>query len=125
MYSDAATSALEAPVPIAVATSSSRSVSVASRWAAARWRSDASTSPKCVSRVRVTDGEMMASPEATTRTALMISSGGVSFTRKPLAPGSQGAQYLRVGLERGQHDDLRRLGQMPHGRGRGDAIHLG
>jgi hypothetical protein len=38
------------------------------------------------SSVRVTDGEMIASPEATTRTALMISAGGVSFTRNPLAP---------------------------------------
>ena len=48
------------------------------RW---RWRSDASALPKCASRVRVTDGETMASPAAMIRTALMMSSEGVSLIR--------------------------------------------
>ncbi len=41
--------------------------------------------------MRVTDGEMMASPAATTRTALMISAGGVSLTTNPLAPARSAA----------------------------------
>jgi hypothetical protein len=34
----------------------------------------------------VTDGESIASPEATRRIAAMISAGGVSFSRNPPAP---------------------------------------
>src|SRR5258705_9067484 len=75
MSSAVATSAFEAPDPITVATSRSRSVSAPSRCAAALRRSDAWASPKCEISVRVTDGEMMATPDATTRTAQRGSGG--------------------------------------------------
>ncbi len=86
IYNEVATSAFDAPDPTAAATSRSRSVRVLSRCAAARRRSEASASPKWDSSVRVTEGETTASPAATRRTALMISAGGVSLTRNPLAP---------------------------------------
>ena len=51
----------------------------------ARWASGP-PSVKCASRRRVTAGESIASPAATSRTALRMSGGGVSLSRKPLAP---------------------------------------
>ena len=108
MNSEAATSALEAPDPIAAATSRSRSVSAASRWAAARRRSDAWASPKWESRVRVTDGEMIASPEATSADGVDDLGGRGVLDQESAGAGAQRAHHLLVGLERGQHDHLRR-----------------
>ena len=48
--------------------------------AAGRWRANSSITP------RVTAGASSASPLATIRTAATISSGGASFSMKPLAP---------------------------------------
>ena len=70
-----ATSALEAPDAIAVATSSSRSVSDARR-GGGLLTGDRRRVAEVGEQVRVADGEMIASPAATRRTALMMPSGG-------------------------------------------------
>ena len=59
--------------------------------------------------VRVTDGESIGSPSATVRIAATISAGGVSLSRNPSAPAASAAEDVLVGVERGQHDDPRRV----------------
>jgi hypothetical protein len=49
----------------------------------------------------------------------------VSFSKKPLAPGPEGAQHVLIGVERGQHDDLGRVGASAEQFGGGEAVDLG
>jgi hypothetical protein len=86
MYSRVAMSALDLPRATSAATSRSRSVSVRSACCAAARRGAGASAPNCSMSVRVTAGESMASPAATSRIAWMMSAGGVSFSRNPLAP---------------------------------------
>ena len=79
--------ALDSPAPTAPSTSVSRSVS----WSRPGWRSCRApgfASEKWESIRRVTVGESIASPPATTCTARARSWGGVSLSRNPLAPAS-------------------------------------
>ena len=85
IVSRSAISAFERPSATRVSTSRSRSVTKARRSAPATcgalvWAANVAI------RRRVTPGEIIASPEATTRIACRSSCGGVSLTRKPLAP---------------------------------------
>ncbi len=78
-----AISSLLIPVATSLSTSVSRSVSAFSRGLGSGRATRPANSPMSL---RVTFGEISASPSATTRTAWISSSGSVSFTRKPLAP---------------------------------------
>ena len=86
MYSSAAMSAFDLPWPIAIATSRSRSVSRSSSSRARARRAASPSSATCSISRRVTVGDSIASPAATSRIARMISGGGVSFSRNPAAP---------------------------------------
>ena len=61
---------------------------------------------------RVTAGASSASPLATIRTAAAISSGGASFSMKPLAPGAERVVDVRVEPE-GRQDQHARVGLRP------------
>ena len=50
--------------------------------------------------------------------------GAVSLRRKPLAP-AQGGEHVVVEMERGQHDDVGRSGQLVEVSGGGDPVHVG
>ena len=86
MNSSAPISAFEPPRAMASATSRSRSVSRAIASRARRRRASASASATCAISCRVIVGESIASPAATSLIARTISGGGVSLSRKPLAP---------------------------------------
>ena len=79
-------SALDRPRPTSASTSDSRSVRPASRSRAACRRSGWSSAVKWEISRRVTVGDSIDAPEATTRTAWTSSRGGVSFSRNPAAP---------------------------------------
>jgi hypothetical protein len=80
----AAISALVSPRAIASSTSRSRAVSASSAPGRGALRAGALANSSI--RRRVTEGDSSASPPATTRMAATSSSGGVSFSRNPLAP---------------------------------------
>src|SRR5580700_6354872 len=97
-------SSLLMPAATRASTSRSRSVSTDSTEASTGW-----AGPRLAMleiSVRVTLGDSRASPRATTRMALMRSSGSVSLTRKPLAPARIASKTYSSAAQLGVGDDL-------------------
>lgn len=89
MNSSAAISLLDRPLPTSVSTSRSRSVMPSSRCGGTA--AGAGRFANSSIRRRVTLGAMRASPAATTRVAVRMSSSAMSLTRNPPAPARSAA----------------------------------
>ena len=124
MCSSSAISELVLPRATVTSTSSSRTVSGAMGCAGG---CPSPPAANAASSRTVTFGAISASPAAAACTAWTSSSGPASLSRNPRAPALQRAVHVLVEVERRDHDDRERVGDVRSGQpSRGlDAVHLG
>ena len=108
MNNKPAISALLRPRPIASATSRSRPVNDSRRAAASSCAARTPALRMWATTVLATDGDNIVSPAATVLIAVHQVRRRRVLHQEAVGTGSQGVEHVIVGVERGQHDDVRR-----------------